>query len=104
MTKKSKKKLEEEEENMPVYPTNKAQEATLKAEEAKQIEKAKQYAVEQAEIEARTKANLKVARKIADINSFLESEGLGQNARKRVHVLFDELRRLKCNRHKLLGE
>jgi len=38
----------------------------------------------------------KQIKKIEEIATFLEQQGLGQNARRRVFVLFEELRKLKC--------
>lgn len=46
------------------------------------------------------KPNLKLLDKIEEIEKILTEQGLGQNARQKVFVLFDELRKLKCDKHK----
>jgi len=83
MTKKSKKKILEQDKVSGVLEEIKSYE--YKPEDELLVTKESQQ---------------KLIKKIEEIEILLEKQGLGQNARRKVFVLFEDLRKLKCDKHK----
>lgn len=94
------KKSEKKDEVLETLDASDVPIETLQETKAREkAEKAEQRAEEQYELEKRAKAKLQFE-KGSEITDFLKEQGLGQNARHKVFVLFEELRKLKCKEGK----